>query len=97
MIANTPESRNAFLRLCPEIDSKRVSVIPNGYDREDFGEFTNCRRSQERPLNWFMSEPSILAEHSPHTVCWAGYAVYGTFVPSRSRRLGARSSISFGP
>ena len=36
IIANTPESRTAFLKAVPGLDATRIAVIPNGYDTEDF-------------------------------------------------------------
>jgi glycosyltransferase involved in cell wall biosynthesis len=36
IIANTPESRTAFLNAVPGLDPTRIAVIPNGYDTEDF-------------------------------------------------------------
>jgi glycosyltransferase involved in cell wall biosynthesis len=36
VIANTPEAARRIREVIPELEGDRLSVIPNGYDREDF-------------------------------------------------------------
>ncbi len=44
VIMNTPEAARALRSAFPELESTRVATIPNGWDREDFGDELSARQ-----------------------------------------------------